>query len=125
MALVVEIYLQLRPRSEVPAQTLRSVIPVLAEDEAFLAFESRLKSETTSVGQRKLIREALKDVIGVKPGQWFRKLDANSSAVLVMSVPEKLYIRKQQQQQQTDGSGGQTQGPPGGEDFGLLDLFAK
>ena len=92
---------------------------MLAEASVLAKFDAKLLAEGSGANQRRMVKEALRDVIGVNPSQWFRKLDANSSAALVLSVPEKLFINKRPAQQTDAADVGEN------EDLGLLNLFAK
>lgn len=89
----------------------------MSDPEVLKKFDSKVMTENGVTLQKKLFRDMLREVMGVKPGQWFRKLDASSSAALVLSVPEKLFLTKRSALSRNDD---QNQ-----DDLGLLDLFAK
>ena len=108
--------MHLKPQTQLPAQTLASIVPEFADPQRLAEFDAKVMAENAANAQRRLFKDALKSVIGLKPGQWFRKMDANSSKALALGVPEKLLLRKRASHSEPTNM--QTVG-----DLGLLDLF--
>jgi hypothetical protein len=90
VGLIADIYVLLRPLSAIPAETFRS-LPQW-DDEQLLKFESALSAEGSYSTQRKVVRDALKDLIGVDPGQWFSNLSRSKEASI--QAPQKLFLQK-------------------------------
>lgn len=110
VALITELYIQLRPLTPIPSETLLQLVPDFNADPLKLQdFEAKLKEETTISNQKRIVKDAFKSAMGVKPGQWFRNLEPFSSKAKLF-LPTKAMFKK------SDLSNSNT-------DLGLLDLF--
>lgn len=128
IGLMTSLYILLRPLSPLPAETLSSLVPSLKTPEAICAFELKLSAEKQPAVQRKIMKDALKEIAGVKPGQWFRNPDGvadNKSGGGGLSsmrkIPDRLLLMKKR----APGPDGWHEAVDGGAhvDLGLLDLF--
>lgn len=90
VALITDIYVLLRPKTDMISKAMTSFIPALTDPASFEQFERRIAMENSPSAQRRLVKEVLKDMAGKKPGQWFKKMDHGSQAALRMSIPEKM-----------------------------------
>lgn len=117
LSLITDIYVQLRLLgSNSVLSTFGSLIPSLADKETMDSFDQRLMSDQLNgAQQRKLMREALKDMFGVSPSQWF---NTSKSSIGLAIVPAKLRLQKPQKPEQESLIDSERN-----EDLGLLNMF--
>ena len=93
IALVTDMYSTLKPLTPMLMESMRSLVPSLHDPAQMQDFDRRFGEEKSTTGQRRLMKEALKNITGVAQGQWFRKMDTSSQTALLRSMPDKMAVR--------------------------------
>ena len=115
--LATEIYTLCRPKSQIVLETLSAAVPDFPAKE----FDSKIMKETKAHAQRKIMKEALTGIIGVKPGQWHNKPLGSTASVLRL-LPEKMILQTANNQSQPSDFEESLDGKHGA---GLLELFGN
>jgi hypothetical protein len=123
ISLITDLYIQVRRVNPLPAETLASVIPNLANPATLAEFEQRLSSEAQPAQQRKIVKEALRGILGLKPGQWFRNAASGEDGLgkNMKRMAERFTVKKRSVVGEQGWHDAVDSGAP--IDLGLLDLF--
>lgn len=112
-------------------ETLAQAVPSFSSDPQKLEeFDQQICREFAPSAQRKRMKQALQEIIGLKPGQWFQQPDqqqlenrqmVGGGKSMSMSVPAKRLLQKRS----ADVNGGWHDAIDAGvhPDLGLLELF--
>ena len=108
-------------------ETLANVVPSFASDPRKLEqFDQKLSAESAPAAQRKLMKQALQEIIGTKPGEWFRNQQQELGGAGGNANNAKLLLKRQLKPTgAADVNGGWHTAIDAGvnPDLGLLELF--